>query len=107
MEEVQLQRTTTTESKHKGRNGSMNRDFRFPSPSSSPVQSNMPTRSQKRSPPPELNEPAAQSVPPVVVTPASIEVPAPPPVEKENSASNASLDEGEDEVGDTVDIPLN
>jgi hypothetical protein len=42
-----------------------------------------------------------------LVTPSSIEVPPPPPVEKERSFSNISLESGEDDVGDTVDIPLN
>jgi len=43
-----------------------------------------------------------------VINPANIEVPAPPPMEKEVPLSRISLDDsGEDEVGDTVDIPLN
>ena len=45
---------------------------------------------------------------PAVVTPSSIEVPAPPLVEKERAATRASLDDlADDDVGDTVDIPLN
>ena len=45
---------------------------------------------------------------PAVVTPSSIEVPAPPLVEKERTATRASLDDSaDDDVGDTVDIPLN
>ena len=72
----------------------MNRDFKFPA-----------TRST--APPPGLDEsklaqPASAKA---VITPSSIEVPPPPPIEKERTQS--SMDEGEDEVGDTVDIPLN
>ena len=46
---------------------------------------------------------------PAVVTPSSIEVPAPPVVEKERTATRASVldDSADDDVGDTVDIPLN
>jgi hypothetical protein len=48
------------------------------------------------------------SMRPAVVTPSSIEVPAPPLVEKERTATRASLDDSaDDDVGDTVDIPLN
>ncbi|KAF9459143.1 hypothetical protein BDZ94DRAFT_1225120 [Collybia nuda] len=107
-EDVQLERSTSLtseESKRKSRNGMMNRDFRFPSPSSSPVLSGVPVK-EKKSPPSQLDENATGHVPPSVITPSSIEVPPPPPVEKERSTS-ASVDEGEDEVGDTVDIPLN
>ncbi|KAG5644803.1 hypothetical protein DXG03_007625 [Asterophora parasitica] len=102
-EEVQLQQATGKESKRKSRNGSMNREFKFPTPSSSPLQSTLPAR---RSPPTHLEEPIPETTAPTVITPSSIEVPPPPPVEKERSVSNISLDDGEDEVGDTVDIPL-
>ena len=45
---------------------------------------------------------------PAVITPSSIEVPAPPLVEKERTTTRASLDDSaDDDVGDTVDIPLN
>jgi len=39
-----------------------------------------------------------------LISPSSIEVP-PPPVEKERSTN--TVDDGEDEVGDTVEVPLN
>lgn len=81
----------------------MNREFKFPrTPSSPPA---MPEVQAKKGPPPPLTENglAAESL----VTPSSIEVPPPPPVEKERSFSNISLESGEDDVGDTVDIPLN
>ncbi|KAF8076858.1 fibronectin type III/BRCA1 domain-containing protein [Lyophyllum atratum] len=108
VEEAQLERSTSKESKRKSRNGSMNREFRFPTPSASPVLGNAPVRKERRSPPAQLDEPGvADDAPPnpAVITPSSIEVPPPPPVEKERSV--ASLDDGEDDVGDTVDIPLN
>jgi hypothetical protein len=42
------------------------------------------------------------------MTPSNIEVPAPPPVEKDKSMSKVSLEDSvDDDVGDTVDIPLN
>lgn len=106
-EEVQLERSTSTESKRKSRNGVMNREFKFPTPSSSPVLSNAPVRKERKSPPAQLEEESSVSVQPTIITPSSIEVPPPPPVEKERSVSRSSVDDGEDEVGDTVDIPLN
>jgi chitin biosynthesis protein CHS5 len=78
------------------RSGEMNPHFRFPSPTpqiTSP--SSLPEGSRDNS------DGAA------LVTPSTIEVPAPPPVEKEKSSSSVSLEEGEDEVGDTVEISLN
>jgi len=43
-----------------------------------------------------------------VINPLNIEVPAPPPVEKEKSTSMVSLEDSvDDDVGDTVDILLN
>lgn len=83
----------------------MNHNFKFPTPTSSPVvPSSQPNPAPQRRPPPEqLEHPDSATV----VTPSSIEVPPPPLVEKEKTASNVSLEEGEDDVGDTVDIPLN
>jgi len=40
-----------------------------------------------------------------LISPSSIEVPPPPPVEKERLSY--TIDDGEDEVGDTVEVPLN
>lgn len=100
---LKLERTTSAESKRKSRSGTMNREFKFPPTSSSPPA--MPEVPAKKGPPAPLTENglAAESL----VTPSSIEVPPPPPVEKERSFSNISLESGEDDVGDTVDIPLN
>ncbi|KAG6895998.1 hypothetical protein C0992_010973 [Termitomyces sp. T32_za158] len=128
-EEVQLQRTANTNTNtntnagpgpgpgasastsndHK-RNSSMNHNFKFPTPTSSPVVQFVPNPAvQRRLPPEQLEHPdSAKATPtPTVVTPSSIEVPPPPLVEKEKTASSVSLEEGEDDVGDTVDIPLN
>jgi hypothetical protein len=105
----------------KSRNGSMNKEFKFPP--TSPVSSNAPAEHTppaavpssalddaeplKKSPPVSANN-EASGRPASMVTPSSIEVPAPPPVEKEKSMSKVSLYESvEDDVGDTVDIPLN
>ncbi|KAJ7450851.1 hypothetical protein FB451DRAFT_1374603 [Mycena latifolia] len=80
--------------KRKSRTGTMNREFKFPTPVSSPTVGETP------------NLPSIQRV----VTPSNIEVPPPPPVEKELGVSpprSTRSDDGEDELGDTVDIPLN
>ncbi|KAF7343242.1 Chitin biosynthesis protein CHS5 [Mycena venus] len=96
-EEREARRRSVME-KRMSRTGTMNREFKFPTPVSSPVVSDTP------------NIPSIHRV----VTPSNIEVPPPPPVEKEvglgvsppRSAGGRS-DEGEEEVGETVDIPLN
>ena len=61
----------------------------------------------KKSPPVSANNEASGRRA-SVIAPSNIEVPAPPPVEKDKTMSKVSLDDSvEDEVGDTVDIPLN
>ena len=105
----------------KSRNGSMNKEFKFPP--ASPVSSNAPAEHTpptvvppsalddaeplKKSPPvSEKNEASSRRA--SVITSSNIEVPAPPPVEKERSTSTVSLEDSvDDDVGDTVDIPLN
>jgi chitin biosynthesis protein CHS5 len=110
-EEVQLERSTNdrrTKIRRNTDSGEMNPQFRFPA--SAPASSGVSMRRERKSPPEDLddkiNVPAQSSS---VVTPSSIEVPPPPPVEKERSTSSIPVDEGEeeDDVGDTVDIPLN
>ncbi|KAJ7111359.1 hypothetical protein C8R44DRAFT_711769 [Mycena epipterygia] len=96
-EEVALERavSSTVMEKRMSRTGTMNREFKFPTPVSSPTISDTP------------NLPSLMHR---VVTPSNIEVPPPPPVEKELGVSpprSARSDEGEEELGDTVDIPLN
>ncbi|KAF9061597.1 hypothetical protein BDP27DRAFT_1394210 [Rhodocollybia butyracea] len=96
--------STNTAGKRKSRSGTMNREFRFPpSPTASPEA--VPGPGGKKSPPPglpiqqgQLEEETSR-----MITPSAIEVPPPPPVEKERSAPN---DEGDDDVGDTVEVDL-
>jgi len=88
--------------------GEMNRAFKFPR-AASPSTVKIPARDNR---PPHLSiddQEGKEQVKPGVITPSSIEVPAPPPVEKERSmgSSVGTGDEVEEEVGDTVDIPLN
>ncbi|KAG9218564.1 hypothetical protein CCMSSC00406_0001322 [Pleurotus cornucopiae] len=92
-----LQSSSPDAGKRKSRAGTMNKDFKFPSPASSPV-----VDAHDRSVTTSLSSAATG---PAVMTPSSIEVPPPPPVEKERSLSG-SVDEGDDDVGETEDIPL-
>ncbi|KAJ7209270.1 hypothetical protein GGX14DRAFT_453400 [Mycena pura] len=94
-EEVGLERAASTSvaEKRASRPGTMNPDFKFPTPVSSPTIGDAPRSSMQR-----------------VVTPSNIEVPPPPPMEKERDTSPPESDhgdEGDEELGDTVDIPLN
>jgi len=102
-EDVQLERTGH-DNQRKSRSGIMNKDFRFP------PNANSDTPIKKAHPPPPL---APESLvtgtdtrKPNVITPSSVEVPPPPPVEKGNTGSH-TVDEGEEEVGPTVEISLN
>lgn len=120
-EHVHLERTTSatsTESKRKSRSGTMNKSFRFPpeSPSVSPVIPDAHPPRGTKAPPPELTGNAGGHGPgeekevakPSVITPSSIEVPPPPPVEKERSGRSTLSDELDlDDVGDTEEISLN
>lgn len=88
----------------------MNREFRFP-PSATEA-----TQAGKKSPPTALpvqqhqgdeaedgeENPSTQGS--RVITPSAIEVPPPPPVEKERSIG--SNDDGDDDVGPTVEVDL-
>ncbi|KAI3598440.1 chitin biosynthesis protein [Moniliophthora roreri] len=103
-EEVQLGRAsdedpapTPKSAKRKSRTGTMNRDFKFPSP----------VLSQDEGVPATLKEAAASGDEPVqrVITPSSIEVPPPPPVEKERSTGDEDESDEED-VGPTEEVPL-
>ncbi|PPQ80759.1 hypothetical protein CVT24_011300 [Panaeolus cyanescens] len=112
---------TSAADKRRSTPGVMNREFKFP-PDRSPVTSPAPgpesqsgnsnssgsQSSAARSKPRTNNTNSVDDGKPAVITPTSIEVPAPPPMEKEKNMSRVSLDDsGEDDVGDTVDIPLN
>jgi len=130
LQRVQLERATsagsvtTVESKRKSRG--FNPEFKFPTsppssapgpeaPHASPAQPDL----QRRDSTPSAIEDQSSlkgerkrddeaSRRPAVVTPSSIEVPAPPLMEKERTTTRASLDDSaDDDVGDTVDIPLN
>lgn len=97
VEEVQLERSARRRQLSTASPGEMNPQFRFPSPAVK----------ERRSQPEEMDDKISSHVQPAsVVTPSSIEVPPPPPVEKEQ-LSSVSVDESEDDLGDTVDIPLN
>ncbi|KAF9553268.1 hypothetical protein CPC08DRAFT_754320 [Agrocybe pediades] len=137
-ETVRLERTTssgsatssTKQENRKSRMGSMNREFKFPpaTPSATTVATPQGGAAAAQStregdaeearpsttpspPPPSEEKPAAtknENRQSAIINPANIEVPAPPPMEKEISMSRISLDDSaEDDVGDTVDIPLN
>lgn len=98
--------------KGRRRTGTMNKSFRFPPstpPNDAPPVPPLPT-SATSSTSPGQPKPAAVAIPPTgappavhVITPASIEVPPPPPVEKERPMVH---DEGDDDVGATEEIPL-
>ncbi|KAF8217902.1 hypothetical protein K438DRAFT_2006883 [Mycena galopus ATCC 62051] len=118
-EEVQLERSSSGKSissvmeKRMSRTGTMNREFKFPTPVSSPtVEStpNVPSLSAL------AHDQLQNSIDAAiqqnrVVTPSNIEVPPPPPVEKElgvgppRSAGGRS-DGEEEELGETVEIEL-
>jgi chitin biosynthesis protein CHS5 len=125
LQQVELERATSVgsvtnlESKRKSR-GVINPGFKFPPspPMPGPGHASagtQPDLQRKDSSPSVIEDQSSltgqrkqgNEIRPVVVTPSSIEVPAPPLVEKERVASRASLDEADDDVGDTVDIPLN
>ena len=103
---------TSAESKRMSR-GVFNPGFKFPpSPpviSPAEIQSDL----QNRASPPNVIESSLKRLDDEgsrrpAVTPSSIEVPAPPLVEKERTVTRTSLDDlADDDVGDTVDIPLN
>lgn len=82
------------------RTSSMKRDFKFP-PTSPPSTDGGSPKTSEDAQQLKGHIKAQESV----ISPASIEVPPPPPVEKERLAN--TVDDGEDEVGDTVEVPLN
>lgn len=100
-----------SEMKHKS-SGTMDRNFKFPtSPTQAQEVPPVPSISaQASAPKPEpeaanrLNE--DDMTPVAVVVPSSVEVPPPPPVEKEIRKSFVESEDGEEEVGETVEIDL-
>ncbi|KAK0207107.1 hypothetical protein DFS33DRAFT_1256744 [Desarmillaria ectypa] len=109
-EEVPIQAhppTTDVSTRRKSRSGTMNREFKFPSPVSSPTAPERASVPAGNSPPSVLRGELGrqeEEPEPGVMTPSSIEVPPPPPVEKERSTN--SVDETEDDVGPTVEVDL-
>ncbi|KAG7447778.1 uncharacterized protein BT62DRAFT_947948 [Guyanagaster necrorhizus] len=94
---------TDVSTRRKSRSGTMNREFKFPSPLSSPTVAKRESgAASSNSPPPILRGELGRQE--GVMTPSSIEVPPPPPVEKERSTN--SVDETEDDVGPTVEVDL-
>lgn len=100
------------EMRHKS-SGTMDRNFKFPnSPTQGQASEVPPVPSippQSPAPKPEAgsNHANADEMTPVaVVAPSSVEVPPPPPVEKEIRKSFVESEEGEEEVGETVEIDL-
>lgn len=114
-EEVKLQASsaspqdeqTPTSEKRKSRAGTMNKTFKFPPSPPAEGAPPLPSTGEQANPPKEGGAPttdkgkgkARDSEPPVM------DVPPPPPVEKERTRAQ-SMSESEDDVGDTVDIPL-
>ncbi|KAI0945628.1 hypothetical protein AcW1_001804 [Taiwanofungus camphoratus] len=111
------------------RKGTMSKDFRFPPPNSQPQPPPVPAVPTNLPSPPQDDTPPAPSSPPDrasklaaaksasdasdvglsavgMVAPSTVEVPPPPPVEKEPSP-NSVHDAADDEVGETEEISLN
>ena len=89
----------------------MKKEFKFPPASPVTPSSVLAASASKSTSPPDVHSQGALNEtqkPAAPITPANIEVPAPPPMEKETSLSRVSLNDSvDDDVGDTVDIPLN
>jgi len=96
-----VKRATSAEGKRKSRSGTMNRDFKFPSTSSAspPAIPDLPSSTVN------MGEDDAGLMSVGVVAPSSVEVPPPPPVEKEKMSH--VIEEGEEDVGETEEIALN
>lgn len=97
----------------RARKGTMSRNFRFPSPSADappPPLPDIPPTVPKHDTPSSPRIPAHTSsdTEEIALTPViaqSVEMPPPPPVEKERSPIAADI--GDEEVGDTEEISLN
>ncbi|KAH7922568.1 hypothetical protein BV22DRAFT_1106543 [Leucogyrophana mollusca] len=109
-------RPAVSEMRHKS-SGTMDRNFKFPPSSSAspppPVPSISVAPVQQPAPPagPALaikreSEGESDLTPVGMVAPSSVEVPPPPPIEKENRGRSVAEEEGEEEVGETVEIDL-
>jgi chitin biosynthesis protein CHS5 len=99
--DLAAQRATSAEkeARRRSRPGTMDRNFKFP-PSNSPSPPAVPDL-----PSSSTGEDEAGLTSVVVVAPSSVEVPPPPPVEKERVGQ--TVEDGEEEVGETEEIALN
>jgi hypothetical protein len=100
--------------RHKS-NGTMDRNFKFPStppesppvpplPTTSPPATQLSFRASGKAATLALeSEPEGGPTPDSIITPSSVEVPPPPPVEKERGVAG---DDAEEEIGETVEIDL-
>jgi chitin biosynthesis protein CHS5 len=112
-EEVPPPAQKPSEMRHKS-SGTMDRNFKFP-PSQSQAQvvpavpPIPPTQSPVPKPESEADSDHADEeykTPVAVVAPSSVKVPPPPPIEKESHRGYAESEEGDEEVGETVEIDL-
>jgi hypothetical protein len=96
------QRATSIDGKRRSRPGTMDRNFKFPSSSSvsPPAIPDLPLSKVNNG---GEDDTGLMSV--GVVAPSSVEVPPPPPVEKEKTGH--VVEEGEEDVGETEEIALN
>ena len=94
--------TAEKEARRKSRPGTMDKNFKFP-PTSSPSPPAVPNLPSSDNQSPDEDDAGLTSV--SVVAPSSVEVPPPPPVEKERVGQ--AVEEGEDDVGETEEIALN
>jgi len=102
--DANVKRTTSAdkEARRRSRPGTMDKNFKFP-PTSSPSPPAVPDLPSSNKPDPEEDDAGLTSV--GVVAPSSVEVPPPPPVEKERVGQ--AVEEGEEDVGETEEIALN
>lgn len=94
-------RATSIDGKRKSRTGIMDRNFKFPS-SSSPSPPAIPELPLSKA---NVGDDDTGLMSVGVVAPSSVEVPPPPPVEKEKTGH--VIEEGEEDVGETEEIALN
>ena len=92
----------TKEARRRSRPGTMDRNFKFP-PTSSPSPPAVPDLPSSNKPSADEDDAGLTSV--GVVVPSSVEVPPPPPIEKERVGQ--AVEEGEEDVGETEEIALN
>ncbi|KZP19428.1 hypothetical protein FIBSPDRAFT_911438 [Athelia psychrophila] len=95
---------TSKDAKRRSRPGTMDRAFKFPPDAPSPPLGAPPVPALPPSAGGQRDEAGMESA--SVVAPSSVEVPPPPPVEKERAHESADSEGGED-VGETEEIALN